>query len=668
MTTVRRHPTTPPRVGRHGDAVGRTGSVPSGWAPQHAPSPFPPNGRGPARPAARRSAPPPQPATLRPAVPRQRSGSPARRLPHPPPPARPPVVEPPTAMTRLPDPRAARATREYRAAAFNAGPCAPPGATVRYRKTAGAPALSALTVLVTVHTAVVAALVTWLLLPGHLPGAGLVGLVSPEVALGRLCLCLVVAVEALRFGQNVALWVLVFRMRDPLPMAPPSGLRVAMLTTIVPDREPIEIVERTLWGMLHVRHRGVVDVWILDEGDSPAVRAMAARLGVRHFTRKGRPAYNQPSGPFRARSKAGNHNAWRAEHARHYDVVCQMDPDHIPFPSFLERTLGYFRDPDTAFVVAPQVYGNARETFVARGAAAQQHVFSGVISRAGNGLGAPLLIGTNHLYRPAAWHQIGGYQDSVTEDHLTGMRVLGTVNPVTGRPWRGVYTPDVLAIGEGPTTWTDYFNQQKRWAYGIWEIKTRRRLRAGIRLSAPQRLLFGMVQLYYPSVAMHIVLGASATVGYLVLGAGPAHLDGRVWAALWSAAMLSWYAAWLLLRRFNLAPHERRDLGMHGIALALLAGPVYVAAGVAAVLRRPLTYVVTAKGRLRSTDSLRTFRLHLSWAAGWAGVLVAGVWVDHGQAANAAWAAVGVVVGVVPPLAVLAARRRAPDAAKAGRR
>jgi cellulose synthase/poly-beta-1,6-N-acetylglucosamine synthase-like glycosyltransferase len=35
-----------------------------------------------------------------------------------------------------------------------------------------------------------------------------------------------------------------------------------------------------------------------------------------------------------------------------------MDPDHVPRKNFLMRTLGYFKDQDVAFVVAPQVYGN----------------------------------------------------------------------------------------------------------------------------------------------------------------------------------------------------------------------------------------------------------------------------------------------------------------------
>ena len=127
---------------------------------------------------------------------------------------------------------------------------------------------------------------------------------------------------------------------------------------------------------------------------------MAARLGVKHFSRKGRPEYNQQSGQFRAKTKSGNHNSWRAEHEHDYDVVAQMDPDHVPLPSFLERTLGYFRDPDVAFVVAPQVYGNMYDNWVAHGASGAAVPVQRLSSGAATGSDAPLLIGTNHLYRP----------------------------------------------------------------------------------------------------------------------------------------------------------------------------------------------------------------------------------------------------------------------------
>jgi cellulose synthase/poly-beta-1,6-N-acetylglucosamine synthase-like glycosyltransferase len=329
-----------------------------------------------------------------------------------------------------------------------------------------------------------------------------------------------------------------------------------------------------------------------------------------------------------------------------------MDPDHVPVPSFLERTLGYFRDPDVAFVVAPQVYGNVFDNWIAHGASAQQYLFSGVVERGGNGLNAPLLIGTNHLYRPSAWAQIGGYQDSIIEDHLTSMRIQATVNPTTGRRWKGVYTPDVLAVGEGPTSWSDYFNQQRRWSYGIWEILLRRpEARRG--LSGRQRLLYGCVQLYYPSVAVALLLGNVATAMYLLFGIASIQLHNLTWLALWGLSMASWFLLWFWLRRFYLADHERVEVGMPGMALALFAGPVYLASAVAAVRRRPLTYAVTAKGRLSTGETLSTFRLHLWWAAFAAALLAVSFLMHHDYLALRIWSALTLFAGLGPPLIAL---------------
>ena len=546
------------------------------------------------------------------------------------------------------------ARRHYVAAATAAGPLRPAAdgpQTIVFRRVASARERLVLSALVAFNAATTVVFIGWLLRPGHVPG--FTGDIPPALLwTARLGFALVIAVEVIRLVQNFAVWVYAFHAKDPIPLDPPIGWRVALLTTIVPSKEPIDIVERTLRKMLQVAYCGTVDVWILDEGDDPAVKAMASRLGVNHFSRKGRPEYNQPEGEFRSRTKAGNHNAWRAEHEHDYDVVAQMDPDHVPMPHFLERTLGYFRDPDVAFVVAPQVYGNMYDNWIAHGASVQQFFFSGVVERGGNGLDAPLLIGTNHLYRPAAWAQIGGYQDSIIEDHLTSMRIHGTVNPATGRKWKGVYTPDVLAIGEGPTSWRDYFSQQKRWSYGIWEILLRRRAaRSG--LSARQSLMYGCVQFYYPSVAMSLLLGSVATALYMLFGVASIQLDSLTWLGLWSLSLGSWFVLWFWLRRFNLAEHERVEVGMPGMALALFAGPLYVAAAVAAILRRPLAYAVTAKGKLASGESVATFRLHLWWAAAAATLLGASFVLDHDYLALRVWSAVPLVAGLAPPLIAL---------------
>ena len=491
-----------------------------------------------------------------------------------------------------------------------------PEPAVRFRRVTSAGERAALALLTSLNALTALVFIGWLLLPAHIPGAGVVGFGGWRLGVARVAFCVVISVETIRLVQNIAVWLFASSMKDPVPKAPPRGLRIAMLTTIVPAKEPIDVLERTLRAMRQVRYRGQVDVWILDEGDDPAVRAMAERLGVHHFSRKGIPKYNQARGPYRARTKAGNHNAWRDNYERYYDVVAQMDPDHVPLPCFLERTIGYFRDPDVAFVVAPQVYGNMYENWVSHGASVQQYLFSGVVERGGNGLDAPLLIGTNHLYRPAAWHEIGGYQDSIIEDHLTSMRVQGTINPVTGQPWRGVYTPDVLAIGDGPESWTDYFNQQKRWAYGIWEILLKRKLRAGIRLRPRQRLLYGLVQFYYPSVGATVLLG---TAGHVRLPAAWHHGGhGQFRGSGSLCGRPAWRAGCCCGSGCAGSTWPRTSGGRSASSACCWRcspGRSTSRPAISALLRRPLTYAVTAKGSLRSHDSLRTFRLHVIWAA-----------------------------------------------------
>jgi cellulose synthase (UDP-forming) len=205
-------------------------------------------------------------------------------------------------------------------------------------------------------------------------------------------------------------------------------------------------------------------------------------------------------------------------------------------------------------------------------------------------------------------------------------------------------------VGEGPTSWADYFNQQKRWAYGIWEILLTHKRTVRGNLSGRQRLLYGCVQFYYPSVATGLLLGNLATAMYLLFGIGSIELHSLTWLALWSASLGSWFVLWFWLRRFNLADHERVEIGMPGMALALFAGPVYLAAACAALLRRPLAYAVTAKGKLRTVESPSTFRLHLGWAAV-AGTLLAASFLHHNDyLALRVWSLLTLATGLAPPI------------------
>jgi cellulose synthase (UDP-forming) len=454
------------------------------------------------------------------------------------------------AMTRRQLQSRTRFTYDFEASETT-GPLQPTSTEVRFRKVLTRRQFVTTLLIGGLHLALATALVVILLLPQNLPAlrAG-DGVYNTMAIVGLIALLLLQSINVLRTWN--LLWFAT-HMRDPIPMEPRPGVRVAVLTTIVPGKEPIEMVMRTLRAMQRIRHNGPMDVWLLDEGNDPDVRRRCEAIGVRHFSRKGHPEWNQPSGEFRAKTKAGNHNAWRAVHENEYDVVAQMDPDHVPHANFLERTIGYFADPDTGFVVAPQAYGNQSESFVARGAAEMAYLFHGVTQRGGNGLASPMLIGTNHLYRPSCWHQIGGYQDSIIEDHLTSLTVCATVNPETGNHWQGIYTPDVLAVGEGPANYTDFFSQQKRWAYGIWEVIRYHSPRLLPKMhSNKQRLTFMTLQNHYPNTAIGWVCGISLTGFYLIGGVQVTRLPLVIWVALFVPGILNVFGFSHYLGRFNL--------------------------------------------------------------------------------------------------------------------
>ena len=320
--------------------------------------------------------------------------------------------------------------------------------------------------IVALNVLIEVAFVLWLLAPEHHPDFD--GTWQMNAANGFV-VGAVALVEVLRLINVFSLSLASLVARDPVPVRPDPALRVAFLTTIVPGKEPLRMVQTTLRAARKIRHGGRFDVWLLDEGNTREVRAMCAVEGVRHFSRKGVEDYNQPKGAFKAKTKHGNYNAWLDAHGHLYDVFVSVDPDHVPVPEYADRMLGYFRDPDIAFVVGPQCYANV-DNFVTKAAESQQFPFHSVIQRAGNAYGVAMLVGTNNAVRIDALGCVGGLYDSITEDMATGLAIHSRRNPETGARWRSVYTPDVVAVGEGPSSWGDYFGQQMRWSRGTFEL------------------------------------------------------------------------------------------------------------------------------------------------------------------------------------------------------
>jgi len=255
----------------------------------------------------------------------------------------------------------------------------------------------------------------------------------------------------------------------------PSGLRIAMVTTLVPSRE-FELLRGKLEGMIHVDRCGnTIDCWVLDEEDDPRVKSMIREFNRRyrsrgacifHFTRKNHTQYNEPPAGrrfkrFQQRQKGGNINAWLDSiRLAAYDVVTFLDLDHVPKPQFYRKVLPYFRDREVAFVQGPESFRNRGENFITRAASFERDTFFGLVHRSYFGLGMPVIVGSHTTFRAETIRALGGfYPVHLTEDYLIMLQLRSLRK-------RGIFIDEVLAVGELPSTWTAYLGQQYRWASG----------------------------------------------------------------------------------------------------------------------------------------------------------------------------------------------------------
>ncbi len=93
--------------------------------------------------------------------------------------------------------------------------------------------------------------------------------------------------------------------------------------------------------------------------------------------------------------------------------------------------------------------------------------------------------------RVAALRDIGWYQGHLTEDLATGMRFHVA-------RWESVYVPEPPAVGEGPTTWAAYFNQQYRWAFGCMNIFfTTHWLKVNLRMRITHAICYFLMEQFY---------------------------------------------------------------------------------------------------------------------------------------------------------------------------
>ena len=255
-----------------------------------------------------------------------------------------------------------------------------------------------------------------------------------------------------------------------------DGERVTVDVFITVYGEPLDVIRRTAAAAKQIRGRH--RTWILDDGRSDEVAALAAELGVRYVRRLS-------SGG----AKAGNVN--HALTIAKGDFFAIFDADFVPEPDFLEETLPFFVDRNVAFVQTPQTYGNLTN-LVSRGAGYMQAVFYRFIQPGRNRFNAAFCVGTNVIFRRKAIDDIGGmYTDSKSEDVWTSLTLHE-------RGWRSVYIPKTLAVGDAPDTIEAYTKQQMRWATGGFEIMlTHNPFGRKRHLTLDQRIMYFVTATFY---------------------------------------------------------------------------------------------------------------------------------------------------------------------------
>ena len=306
--------------------------------------------------------------------------------------------------------------------------------------------------------------------------------------------------------------------------------------------------------------------YVLDDGKSDDVRALAAELGAEYIVREGN-----------AGAKAGNINNALSVTSGEFFVI--LDADFVPAPDFLYQTVPFFAESTVAFVQTPQAYGNLNN-LISRGAGYMQSVFYRFIQPGKNRFNAAFSVGTNVIYRRAAIEQIGGmWTESKSEDVWTSLKLHEN-------GWKSTYISTVLAIGDTATTIEAYTKQQLRWATGGFEILFKSNpFSRKLKLTLDQRLqYFGTATFYLMGVAPGLLL----LVPPLQIYFGLAPINSSVSFGTWLLYYLGFYGMQVIVALYTIGSFRWETL-----MLATASFPIYGRALVNAMLNKDQKWHVT---------------------------------------------------------------------------
>jgi len=218
--------------------------------------------------------------------------------------------------------------------------------------------------------------------------------------------------------------------------------------------EAEDMLERTIIGCQALDYPNKT-IYVLDDGRREHIRALTQKLGCAYFTRPDNKHY-----------KAGNLNNAFVQTTG--ELIAFFDADFVPCKDFLNQTVGFFQNPETALVQTPQHFYNEdpiESNLGLHGSMTnEQEVFFRLVQPGRDVDNSAICCGTSYVARRKTLEEMGGIPTlSITEDYLTSL-------DMQTRGHRVVYLNKILSAGDAPASIGIFINQRVRWCTGFIQI------------------------------------------------------------------------------------------------------------------------------------------------------------------------------------------------------
>ncbi len=249
--------------------------------------------------------------------------------------------------------------------------------------------------------------------------------------------------EILSFVLLALMALDVWHLRGHRPQGLVSPLHRTVDVFIPCCGEPIEVIRTTLRAVKQMAYSGL-QVFILDDGASPQLAALAQSLGFHYLSR---PA----AGLDLSDSKSGNLN-YGLRHSTG-ELILVLDADQVPLPEIVTVLAGFFHLPQVAYVQSKQAF------FLPEGDPFYNadQIFYETLQLSNDQANTVISCGSGVIYRRRALQEMGGFATwNIVEDFTTSYDLLS-------RGWKGIYYPYPLSRGLAPATLTGVYRQRFQW-------------------------------------------------------------------------------------------------------------------------------------------------------------------------------------------------------------